>query len=1599
MSNKNSNKLCGGKGLNGRSVTSMEVLDRLNADDINLVVNEGKHNKHVVSISEKLPRLKIFMVPQSFIGFGYRKSEGTLNYWEENAFWKQIATLPTNKFKIKFLTEIDKIQRHKRAKEFYTYLRVSSSKYSKCFSENQNNLIKNLFGHVGDEMHYLSDKQIRAQGLFSIDLNHKITIPSEINDFIERMNDTIEGFKQSFGFAFNPNKLFRSLILTIISLIRSDNVIDKGVAILQFLNNFDFADSLDIKEFATTLAQAIRGLQSKSEIRAQSRIDDTIPESLLVVLIKFITTIFNHKDKYDINMDDMRVKRIRHIWSMVQSMTGLYNFFEKTFNVAYEYALSIVTDTPVGHTRIVKILPNYEQWFIRVTDIYHDCGVIKVKRSELLAKEVSELWIQAEDMLKSLSQMRAPSELMRVFIMKYNHCKELFDESRSLIYNDKPRVPPYTMYIYGDSGIGKSTITPLLYNAIAKMEGIEGNDVAYVRVVNNEYWDNYHNQFCVIYDDIYQSTAVEDNIQESMEIIRATNNMPFPLHMANLNDKGNTRFDSKLLIMTSNQKNPVETGVVHKEAVLRRRDIIVHVRVKDEYSFSTIIDGKPVRKIKEGLQSLETKIYLFDIHDSMGTCCIFQSLEWDELLKLVWFNYTSKMQRETRILSEMQCLVDKGCDYLKAQSLIESAEYSLSENKNLKTLIIPPEDVEFIFEKDEQTLFQTLIDNKMNENVLASKRQIDRFKIFKQRNSGERYLPIIKTWKDMLFGWSMGITKTISANTTLQSMLTFGAMVTTLFGAYKLFTACTTVTSEAASGDNKTPKKVNMVRVAEAASGDNKTTKVLRSMKAGRMYKDVHSLKAESSTDINSMVLSHNVLMYNVFRFTIKVGSTASTSHGIFLGDRIAIVPMHDLAMLSDDVESTVSVFTGGASWLDIDTSVIDVQHYEEMDVTFLKFPSVIPQFKNIIHHFIKETDLGKFDFSHLRILTTSVVPVKNNQVVYKEESYRNCKLQGSVEYTDVMCERITVIKSIRYKAETYAGLCGSPLMLMNRYCARKICGFHVAGAVGIGYSNVLVQENLMKYFNMFFEDKLPIEIEAPILEESDLKAQSYILDSDVVEFCGVVEPSKGVWQPNNTTIEPSIMQGEWTPIVTQPAILSIRGDLNPYRNGLIKYFGSVRYLDQSILDDIVRTMIIEINTCEDKHKHILTDAQALNGICDDDYIRPMKLSTSAGYPYVLTKGKEKGKRSFVQIEDDVAYYGDLLWKECQDRENKAAQGIVKETIWIDNLKDERRPIQKVEQGKTRLFVSAPFDFSIMFRKYFLSFCAHIMRNRDDLESAVGINPHSKEWDIMFRKLMEVDETHTFIVGDYSCYDGTIPAQVIDCVKVIVNAWYDDGFDLQREVLFSSIMYPYHIVGRSVYRVVRGNPSGNPLTTVLNSLVNTILMRYAWVVLAKQHNMDLSHYFKYVRAKNYGDDNILCVSNQVPWFSYEALVETFKRMGLDYNKPDKGVSGYDDVTFLKRAFRYDRDANAYMPALNLNSINELINWVRRGIDRQEALMSNVEDATLEMFYHGKQNYRDFTMRLQQALMRNKIPWFPETWETKYNKWISDGFSAHYNILP
>ena len=304
-----------------------------------------------------------------------------------------------------------------------------------------------------------------------------------------------------------------------------------------------------------------------------------------------------------------------------------------------------------------------------------------------------------------------------------------------------------------------------------------------------------------------------------------------------------------------------------------------------------------------------------------------------------------------------------------------------------------------------------------------------------------------------------------------------------------------------------------------------------------------------------------------------------------------------------------------------------------------------------------------------------------------------------------------------------------------------------------------------------------------------------------------------------------------------------------------------------------------------------------------------------------------------------------------------AEQGKRMQHVFVDFLKDECRPLQKVLEKKTRLISAAPLSFLIVFRMYFLDFFVAIQQARIDCGIAVGINPYT-EWKRLSDHLRR--KGPQCFAGDYSGWDSCLVPQVFAKILDLISDWYDDGETnrLVRRVLWEEVLASKHLGGDSVrkdlvYMWLKGLPSGTPGTSIINSLYNQIVMVMCWI---REFGPEKATCFwEFVGMCTYGDDNVVNPHYSVIGrFNQSTVTEHMAELGFVYTgeakedelRPFRELS---EISFLKRGFNYEgRECYA---ALDLDTILEIPYWAYGAENMESTVRSNVEVALRELSLH------------------------------------------------
>lgn len=373
----------------------------------------------------------------------------------------------------------------------------------------------------------------------------------------------------------------------------------------------------------------------------------------------------------------------------------------------------------------------------------------------------------------------------------------------------------------------------------------------------------------------------------------------------------------------------------------------------------------------------------------------------------------------------------------------------------------------------------------------------------------------------------------------------------------------------------------------------------------------------------------------------------------------------------------------------------------------------------------------------------------------------------------------------------------------------------------------------------------------------------------------------------------------------------------------------------------------------------VLTFEEALNGIPGRN-MPSIVGSTSAGYPYSLHS--KKGKAPYITLVQGRYVYQEEFLESLVVFEQHILAGEQIEVIWADTLKDETRPVEKVDEGKTRLFTSCPLHYLILVRKYMLDFVTHVQSLAASHPISVGLDVHSLSWTRLYMRMSRFNGS--IIAGDFKNYDGSIPAFIGHIVLKFINKWYG-GNEIEsraRALLFEHLWCGVRICGQSIYYTKDGNPSGNPITSIYNSLVNMVM---CYIILTCDFNL-LESEFDFVM---YGDDNIISVARQ--GLRCSDFSPHFKRrFNMEYTHFSKvtgadPVDTMDTIRYLGRSFV--RELTIYRAPLELTTILEATYWVRGTDVNNAAFMSTVASAFLELSHFPIDEFNIHTNSILRAI--------------------------------
>lgn len=1253
------------------------------------------------------------------------------------------------------------------------------------------------------------------------------------------------------------------------------------------------------------------------------------------------------------------------------------------------------------------------------------------ERIQRLYREGLQYAVMAQELKLDHKSIQALNHHFAVIRMMYDKVQA------SGAFQGGPRPEPLVIHLYGDSGVGKSGMMYPLAIDLLKIEGIPNGKWAqeiYARAVEQEFWDGYKSQRIVLYDDFGQKVdTVQSPNDEFFEIIRTGNLAPYPLHMASLLEKSKTFFTSKVVLLSSNISCFRPVSLTCPEAVRRRIDISVKVCVRPEFRTGGKMD--PAKVYARTGKCVSTEPYMFYLlNPETGYHTNENPLTYDELRELCVEKYCHKFTRTEKVLQEYNQMAAQSGDLpMVNQRVLDWTESEVREfvmttfayadilTDDCRYKIAKVDFPQIGYEGEMNLHYQVWSEwrdwlhenlelrpgasDLLKEEYKVNKKTADEMEMPLSEYVGVRHRFYEFEEEPVYISWQMRKLlalkeKCVASAAILKEQLAkyvdkaiaFAKehpFITAAVVALPLLTLMfrssseeETVSELAASGDPKTQKSTTL-RTELSASGDPRTqrgTKVRTELAASGDPKTSHGKKitteayeAELLRDENAFNLSRKIAS-NMYCITPYNGThVLGTLRGFFVRGRIFMTVRHLMPLLSQ--ASHVKIWNISKP----DGFTIPVESLKSSavkditgnlkDQVLLECPRLVHDHADIMESFIDSDGLSATTRYRGLLLTPDHTGlVKRFGNVDARDTEIDYVLKAANDIPEI---KFKIRKRYIYDMETTKGDCGSPLIAISNYLPKKLIGMHIAGATGLGMSTPFNRREIDEAMKELSKDaQVELDTEEMV---AHLCFPDEVKNVPAGNFTPLGSSKYFVRGSEKTSIRPSVIHNEVKENVTIPAVLGPMrvGEevVDPMMKGLQKCGVLSEPLNQDYLDAAVKDY--ERNFIPDPtRQRVLSDWEAVVGIEGDEFAPPIKRSTAPGYPF-RSQNRMPGKTYW--LGKDEYKLDDELKKLMHQRVSDALNNKRTPTIWSDTLKDERRPIEKVNQGKTRVFAGGPIDFSLVFRQYFLGFSAHVSHHRNLNEISVGTNVYSQDWTIIADLMSQKGKN--VIAGDFSNFDGTLHVEILHRLVDIINGWYNDGEDNEqvRKILWREILNSIHVCRDTIYMWTHSQPSGCPLTAVLNSMYNSIACRYVWMIVTKGTSFHTMKSFReHVTMVSYGDDNLLNVSDTaIEFYNQISMATAFSTFGMTYT--DEVKSGQmvpcrtlPEVQYLKRRFVWNDERCLYDAPLALDTVLEIPNWIRQCVDYDEATTSNIEGAVFELSVHGKEVFDEWVPKLVAA---------------------------------
>lgn len=1124
----------------------------------------------------------------------------------------------------------------------------------------------------------------------------------------------------------------------------------------------------------------------------------------------------------------------------------------------------------------------------------------------------------------------------------------------------KERIQPMGVLVSGHSSIAKSAFTKMLFNYYGSLFELErGDDFRYVRNPMDEYWSNFDSsKWCIQLDDIafknpMKSTDIDSTLQDLLNVV---NNVPYVPPQAALEDKGKTPVLAELVIATTNCETlNAQEYFWCPLAVRRRLPYVISLKPKNEFLHENQSFIDPIKiKVENGKFPDLWEITVKEIvpilqHDremaDLKTVAVFTDI--NKFLQHFGLACKKHKNNQTKAMTKdidmrtvnvcNKCLMPLPHEHCVEVQSVDIAWYSsLLIVNNLLNWLFGYMIFWKILEYMSTTRFLSHIAFRIANRLTHESKLIQfygRFAEFKNR----KYNNIC---------------------------VALGFLSIAIGSYYTYNTLCK-------------PNKKNDLDVQGNKFGtvEEQLTKEERS---NVWYNPTVQLTTFdvpiASSSLNNITPEklHQIFGRNCVMLRIKVEGDMYTRvmRGVFIKGHMCVTNAHAFKILTAGTLYQIEIIQtnvceGINSNIKIKLRIDNVIFSDNTDLCLFQVDS-IPPFK----------DISKY-WQNNRITPSSCVELIR-------------QLDGSIEkrsiygLSSVLQMPVDSLPHKNYDVYfghgdqlTEEGLCGS-LCIAITPRGPIIIGYHMLGAmnkVGILQIDINQIDKLLKdprisqrpIVQSGSQPSFECESRKHVIGPVHHKSLARYIEIGTVNVYGSFEGfrPKPKSKVCDTPLQAEFLKHYNTEVKYGKPAMS---GWEPWRKNVMEMIKPNVTHDKNILQECVNSFSNDIinNLPQDWEKELmfLSNEAAVNGLPGVMYIDGINRNSSMGFPWCKSKSGFLIDKKSEKFPDGVDFLPEV-WDKVQKIEQKYQNGERCYPIFTGHLKDEATSLIKCEAKKTRLFTGAPIDWSIVVRKRLLTFVRLVQKNKFVFEAGPGVVCQSDEWGKVYKYLTHFG-LNQMVAGDYGKFDKRMISDfVLAAFEIITNVYRAAGFNneelLQIMCIGEDTAFPMCNINGDLMEFFGTNPSGHPLTVIINSLVNSLYMRYCYMILNPVK--EVRTFKKYVHLFTYGDDNVFGVDSSIPWFNHTTIQTALSGIGVEYTMADKTSESkpyihIKEVSFLKREWVWNDEIKGYLCPLDEQSIiKSLTVWVPSStIDCYKQMIDVMTSANNEYFFYGRRKF-------------------------------------------